>query len=117
MKNIFLLIIILIVIIVGLMYINNLFNVLNENIGDIRNIENFDTFSPYKGNEIYCSIDNTTCDQKRLKKTLKKWETPFNKNDEGYWNAEPSGIPPLVTIYAYDDRHKVRFKNNYFNEK
>lgn len=113
MKNIFLFIIILIIIIIGLIYINNLFNVLNENIG---NIEKFDTFSPYKGNKIYSSIDNTICDQERLKKTLKKWETPFNRNDEGYWNAEPSGIPPLVTIYAYDDRHKVRFKNNYFNK-
>ena len=112
MKDTFLLIIVLIIIIIGLIYVNNLFNVLNQDIG---NIEKFDTFSPYKGNEIYSYVDNTNCDQERLRKTLKKWETPFNKNDEGYWNAEPSGNPPLVTIYSYDDRHKVRFKNNYLS--
>jgi len=47
-----------------------------------------------------------------LRATLKRWEDPFNTNDEGYYNAEPGATPPLVPIYSYDDIKEVRFNEN-----
>ena len=33
-----------------------------------------------------------------LAQTLNQWERPYNNNNEGYYNLEPTGIPPLVPI-------------------
>jgi hypothetical protein len=66
-----------------------------------KNIESFDTFSPYQGNQSYPFVYEKTIDDINLQKTLIKWEAPFNANDEGYYNAQPDGLPPLVPIYSY----------------
>ena len=75
-------------------------------------IESFDTFSPYTGNNSYPFVYLKERDNKLLKKTLKKWEQPFNCNDEGYWNAEPRGDPPLVPIVAYNTMREVGLEPN-----
>lgn len=107
--ELFLLIIVTIIIIISIAtFIKNLYDVLDE-AKNLNINENFDTFSPYRCNPTYPFYKQKLWDQKMLQNTLEKWEKPFNKNDEGYWNAEPSGKPPLVKIYSYDDRHKVRF--------
>jgi hypothetical protein len=41
--------------------------------------------------------------------TLNQWERPFNSHNEGYYNAEPNKIPPLVYLYDYVDRKNVEF--------
>lgn len=66
-----------------------------------KNIESFDDFSPYENNLSYPYLEDKKLDNILLRKTLKQWETPFNKHDEGYYNAEPSGEPPLTPIYSY----------------
>jgi len=74
-----------------------------------KKIENFHDFSPYLGNQLYPYADQKNLDNLLLQDTLKKWEAPFNSNNEGYYNAEPNKIPPLVPIYDYDDRKEVTF--------
>jgi hypothetical protein len=66
-----------------------------------KNIESFDDFSPYENNLSYPYLEKKKLDNILLKKTLYEWESPFNKHDEGYYNAEPSGEPPLTPIYSY----------------
>ena len=67
------------------------------------NIESFDDFSPYPYIK-YKNLDNAL-----LQKTLETWERPFNTHNEGYYNAEPNKIPPLVPLYDYIDMKNVRF--------
>ena len=74
-----------------------------------KNIENFDDFSPYIKNETYPYFYQKKLDAKLLQKTLKKWETPFNSNDEGYYNLEQNKLPPLVPLYDYTDKRNVEF--------
>jgi hypothetical protein len=71
--------------------------------------ENFDTFSPYAGNQSYPFVYQQKLDQQMLRKSLKPWETPFNCHNEGYYNAEPKGIPPMVTICSYENMKKSPF--------
>lgn len=71
--------------------------------------ENFDTFSPYAGNQSYPFVFEQNLDRKMLRKTLKPWELPFNCHNEGYYNAEPNGIPPMVTICSYENMKKSPF--------
>ena len=66
----------------------------------ISNVEMFDSFSPYMGNESYPYVYQKTMDQKMLRNTLKKWEKPFNCNNEGYYNA--GFYPPFVNINSYE---------------
>ena len=68
-----------------------------------KTIESFDDFSPYENNLSYPFLEEKKLDNILLKKTLKIWETPFNKHDVGYYNAEPSGEPPLTLIYSYTE--------------
>jgi hypothetical protein len=85
--------VIIIIIIINILYLNK--NILNESFGD---------FSPYQGNDSYPFVYEKTMDQKMLQKALKPWETPFNcLANAGYLNAEPNGIPPTVSICAYED--------------
>ena len=77
--------------------------------------ESFSNFSPYYGNrdvvhgkdegdyddKKFPSVYEKNNDYKLLQNTLKKWEKPFNNNDEGYHNAESPAGPPLVPIYSY----------------
>ena len=74
-----------------------------------KNIEHFNDFSPYIKNQKYPYLCQKNLDNKLLQKTLKKWEDPFNSNDEGYYNAEPNKLPPLVPLYDYEDRKHVEF--------
>jgi uncharacterized protein YxeA len=69
-----------------------------------KNIENFDDFSPYINNQAYPYFYQKNLDSKLLQKTLKKWEDPFNSNNDGYYNAEPNKLPPLVPLYNYSDK-------------
>ena len=69
--------------------------------------ESFLDFSPYYENHAYPAVYEKQKDQKAFNKTLEKWEKPFNSNDEGYYNAEPRGGPPLVPIYSYLQMNKV----------
>jgi hypothetical protein len=68
-----------------------------------KTIESFDDFSPYENNLSYPFLEEKKLDNILLKKKLKIWENPFNKHDEGYYNAEPYGEPPLTPIYSYTD--------------
>ncbi len=71
--------------------------------------EYFDTFSPYAGNHMYPFVfqQAKSNDRKNLMATLKPWELPFNCLDNaGYHNAEPNGIPPLVSICSYESMKK-----------
>lgn len=63
-------------------------------------IENFDQFSPYMGNLQYPYIYQKNMDQIMLKEKLKEWETPFNMNNEGYYNKKNT---PLIYISSYID--------------
>jgi len=65
-----------------------------------RYIENFDQFSPYMGNLQYPYIYQKNIDQIMLKEKLKEWETPFNMNNEGYYNKRNT---PFVYISSYID--------------
>lgn len=65
------------------------------------NIESFGDFSPYIGNQAYPYVYQKHADQKALRQTLKNWEKPFNYNNEGYYNAEPKGLPPLSPIVSF----------------
>jgi hypothetical protein len=78
-----------------------------------KSIEKFDTFSPYMGdvNQRYPFSYFKEKDDKMFRKTLEKWEKPFNCNDEGYWNAEPTGKPPLAPIVAYNTMIDVGFRD------
>lgn len=71
--------------------------------------EGFDTFSPYAGNQSYPFVYEKHLDQEMLRRSLKAWETPFNCHNEGYYNAEPKGIPPMVTICSYENMKKSPF--------
>jgi hypothetical protein len=77
--------------------------------------ESFDNFSPFIGNNDYPYVYQKNIDQKKLRQTLKQWEKPFNCNNEGYLNAEPTGLPPLVPLYSYVQRNEVEF--NYLPPK
>lgn len=77
--------------------------------------ESFDNFSPFIGNNDYPFVYQKNIDQKNLRQTLKQWEKPFNCNNEGYLNAEPTGTPPLVPLYSYVQRNEVEF--NYLPPK
>lgn len=96
---------IVILILLGFIFIKQYFYVMN--------IESFGDFSPYEGNQQYPFVYQKALDNKAFLKTLNKWESPFNCNDEGYWKGEPTGNPPLVPIYSYDNRHEVRFPYPY----
>lgn len=74
-----------------------------------KNIEYFNDFSPYIKNQTYPYFYQKNLDNKLLQKTLKKWDDPFNSNNEGYYNAEPNRLPPLVPLYDYVDRKNVEF--------
>jgi hypothetical protein len=63
--------------------------------------ESFDTFSPYEGNQSYPFVYQKNIDQVNLQKTLKKYEVPFNCMNDGYYNAEPNKLPPLISICSY----------------
>lgn len=66
--------------------------------------ETFDTFSPYAGNQSYPFVYEQQKDREILRKTLKIWEQPFNcHSNAGYYNAEPKGIPPLVSICSFNN--------------
>jgi len=111
MKNInyifigFVIILILIILIILNYKYNNNNNNNNYNIG----IESFDDFSPYINNLTYPYLEQKKLDSLYLSDTLKKWETPFNTHNEGYYNAEPNKIPPLVPLYSYLDKKEVKF--------
>jgi hypothetical protein len=84
--------IIITIIIINMLYSSK--NNLNESFGD---------FSPYQGNDSYPFVYEKTMDQKMLQKALKPWERPFNcLANAGYWNGEPNGVPPTVSICAYE---------------
>ena len=89
MLNIILIIFIVVILIISCNYFLNL-------------KESFDTFSPYAGNHSYPFVYEQQRDKAMLRRTLKPWEVPFNCHNEGYYNAEPKGIPPLVTICSYE---------------
>ncbi len=72
--------------------------------------ENFDDFSPYIGYRGYPFVYLKNRDHALLEKKLKEWETPINTHNEGYLNAEPCGMPPLVPLYSYDEMKDIRFK-------
>ena len=74
-----------------------------------KNVEYFNDFSPYIKNQTYPYFYQKNLDSKLLQKTLKKWDDPFNLNNEGYYNAEPNRLPPLVPLYDYVDRKHVEF--------
>lgn len=82
-------------------------NLLNK-YHKIRNIESFNDFSPYVQNLSYPYVFQKNNDNRMLAKTLSNWETPFNCNDEGYYNA--GFIPPLVQLKSY-----VSYKDKIFN--
>jgi len=103
-------IIIIILFIIGIFGISSMRNYFK--LDNRMNIESFDDFSPYAGNQLYPFVYEKHKDQKMLRATLKRWEDPFNTNDEGYYNAEPGATPPLVPIYSYDDIKEVRFNEN-----
>jgi hypothetical protein len=91
--------VIIIIITINILYSRN--DSLNESFGD---------FSPYQGNDSYPFVYEKTMDQKMLQKALKPWETPFNcLANAGYWNAEPKGIPPTVSICAFEDMKHPTF--------
>jgi len=94
-------ILIIILILVGVIFIQKYLHLMN--------LESFTDFSPYQGNQSYPWVYQRHLDQKAFRKTLEHWEKPFNENDEGYWNAEPCGNPPLVNIYSYDSMKDVKF--------
>lgn len=72
--------------------------------------ESFDVFSPYAGNQSYPFVYEKTLDQKMLQKKLKIYETPFNCiSNAGYYNAEPKGIPPLVSICSFESYQNPPF--------
>jgi hypothetical protein len=75
-------------------------------------VEKF-SFAPYEGNQSYPYVYQKTEDSKMLQETLKKWEKPFNENNEGYLNAEPYGAPPLTPIYSFDELKDVKLPGNY----
>ena len=77
----------------------------------IKTIESFGDFSPYENNLSYPYLEEKKMDNILLKKTLLQWESPFNKHDEGYYNAEPSGEPPLTPIYSYNTSNIYLDKN------
>jgi hypothetical protein len=56
---------------------------------------------------IICSRQNI--EKFSFQHTLNQWERPFNSHNEGYYNAEPNKIPPLVYLYDYVDRKNVEF--------
>ena len=91
----------ILIIILGFMFIKKYFHVMN--------VESFDVFSPYIGNQQYPYIYQKTKDQAMLRDTLKKWEKPFNCNNEGYYNA--GFTPPFVQISSYTE-----MKNKQFNK-
>ena len=66
--------------------------------------ENFDDFSPYINNQTYPYFYQKNLDNKLLQKTLKKWEDPLSSDNEGYYNAEPNKLPPLVPLYNYSNK-------------
>jgi hypothetical protein len=72
-------------------------------------IEKFDGFSPYQENNSYPWVYEKHLDQKAFRKTLNQWEKPFNCHNEGYINAEPKGLPPLVPIYSFTEMKNVKF--------
>jgi hypothetical protein len=94
-------ILLVLLIIIGFMFIKQYFHVMN--------VESFDDFSPYSGNQSYPFVYQKNQDQQMLRKTLRQWEQPFNCNDEGYYNAEPKGIPPMVPISSYVDLQHKKF--------
>ena len=62
-----------------------------------RNIfEDFISYGPYP-------IENNNSSPE-FKRTLQQWEQPFNSHNEGYLNAEPCGVPPLVPIIDFSLR-------------
>jgi len=93
----------ILLILVGFIFIKKYLHLMNS--------ESFDNFSPYQGNQSYPWVYQKHLDDKAFKKTLAHWEKPFNANDEGYWNAEPNGNPPLVNIYSYDSMKEIKFNS------
>jgi len=72
--------------------------------------EHFDTFSPYMQNQSYPFVYEKNMDQAALRSTLKKWELPFNRNNNsGYWNTESKDATPFVPLKSYDDLKHIRF--------
>jgi hypothetical protein len=96
--------ILIIVIILVLIFL--IYNFLNNHF------ESFDNFSPYILNQAYPYVYEKAKDANMLRQTLKNWELPFNTHNEGYYNAEPNGNPPLVPIYSYVDKENVLFLSN-----
>ena len=94
-------ILLILVIIVGFIFIKKYFYVMN--------VESFDGFSPYMGNQSYPFVYQKNLDQEKFKKTLAKWEKPFNCYNEGYYNA--GFKPPYVHISSYVEMKNRRFKN------
>jgi hypothetical protein len=92
--TIIVLIIIIICAIIGLLIKNNYF------------IEKYEDYSPYP------NICGNQLDKMRLRRTLRQWEKPFNTHNEGYYNAEPRGLPPLVPLYAFTEMKNVLFPEN-----
>lgn len=60
--------------------------------------EPFDNYSSYNNKAANCA---KKYDKEDLAKVTEEWEKPYNGHNFGYYNAEPSGLPPLVPIKAY----------------
>ena len=91
--------VIFIILVINILY--SKYDSLNESYGD---------FSPYQGNDSYPFVYEKTIDQELLQKALKPWERPFNcLANAGYYNAEPKGIPPMVSICSFESKKYPRF--------
>lgn len=80
-----------IIIFIGIIFMKKYFYVMN--------VESFDNFSPYLGNHQYPFVYQKNKDEMMLQDTLRKWEAPFNCNNEGY--NKNNFIPPYVHINSY----------------
>ena len=63
--------------------------------------ESFDNFSPIPNCMNQPLIESAKKDKEQLKLLTREWERPYNNNDYGYENMEPSGLPPSNPIYSF----------------
>jgi hypothetical protein len=72
-------------------------------------LESFSLLSPYQQDNSYPGVFEEPKDKSEFTQKLKEWEKPFNKHNEGYYNAEPCGRPPLVPLYSFTEWRDVQF--------
>ena len=74
---------------------------------NITNLESFDNFSPYLNNLSYPYVFLKNNDSRKFARTLSKWETQFNCNDEGYYNAGFYPAMPNIKSYVGYKKNKL----------